>query len=210
VVYQGSELPTGCQFTFTCDGSLARTPIAAIWARSKKIAADALAGHVFVPVGHATHYHADYVLPYWADSLAKKIQIGHHIFYGLRGGLGTGNAFSQRYAGKEPDLPAPPSTVAVAAEATDQATELLNSGLAGDKPPVVAADAAGVAAAGSPKQVIMADNSKGALLIDGDTLPGPLKPRKKTSQDDCAASGDKAMRPTGPTDMRAGAISVGC
>ncbi len=76
---------------------------------------------MFAAVGHATHYHADYVLPYWADSLAKQVQIGHHIFYRLRGGLGTDAAFSQRYAGKEPDLPAPPSAVAVAAEATGQA-----------------------------------------------------------------------------------------
>ena len=210
VVYQGSELPTGCQFTFTCDGALARTPIAAIWARSKKIAAEALAGHVFAPVGHATHYHADYVLPYWADSLAKKIQIGHHIFYGLRGGLGIGNAFSQRYAGKEPDLPVPPSTAVVAVQATDQAQELLNSGLAGEKPPVVAADAAGVAAAGEPKLVILADNSKGALLIDGDKLPAPLQPHKKAAQDECAAGSGKAMRPTAPTDMRSRASAGGC
>lgn len=28
VIYQGSERTTGCQFTFTCDGSLARAPSA--------------------------------------------------------------------------------------------------------------------------------------------------------------------------------------
>jgi hypothetical protein len=31
VVFQGSERRTGCQFTFTCDGSLARVPSAAAW-----------------------------------------------------------------------------------------------------------------------------------------------------------------------------------
>ncbi len=31
VVYQGSERATGCQFTFTCDGSLVRPPIAPYW-----------------------------------------------------------------------------------------------------------------------------------------------------------------------------------
>src|SRR5579872_5205727 len=31
VVFQGSNQSTGCQFTFTCDGSLARTPSASGW-----------------------------------------------------------------------------------------------------------------------------------------------------------------------------------
>jgi spore germination cell wall hydrolase CwlJ-like protein len=63
VVYQGADRPTGCQFTFTCDGSLLRAPVQALWARSRKIAEEALKGRVFATVGHATHYHADYVLP---------------------------------------------------------------------------------------------------------------------------------------------------
>ena len=29
----------------------------------------------------ADHYHADYVSPYWKDSMTKTIQIGRHIFY---------------------------------------------------------------------------------------------------------------------------------
>ncbi|WP_425506791.1 cell wall hydrolase [Sphingomonas rhizophila] len=85
-VYQGSERVTGCQFTFTCDGSLRRIPSRAGWDRARKIAADALVkGTVFAPVGHATHYHADYVVPYWAASLRKQVQIGAHIFYRLPG-----------------------------------------------------------------------------------------------------------------------------
>ena len=102
VVYQGSERPIGCQFTFTCDGSLARMPVQSLWKQSQKIAEQALAGKVFAPVGHATHYHADYVLPYWADSLDKSIQIGRHIFYRLKSGLGASSAFRQRYGGVEP------------------------------------------------------------------------------------------------------------
>jgi spore germination cell wall hydrolase CwlJ-like protein len=210
VVYQGSQLPTGCQFTFTCDGSLARTPVAALWARARKIAEDALAGHVFAPVGHATHYHADYVLPYWADSLAKQVQIGHHIFYRLKGGLGTEAAFSQRYAGKEPDLPPAPSTVAVASEATAQAENLLNSGLTGDKPPTVAADAAGIAAAGAPKQVLLADGTKSGLLIDQGKLPEPSSHSKRKTDDECSATTGKPMRPVGPNDLRAGSAAGGC
>jgi len=107
VVYQGSDRPTGCQFTFTCDGSLLRTPVASLWARSRKIAEDALAGHVFAPVGHATHYHAEYVLPYWADSLDKTVQIGRHIFYRLRSVFGDSRSFFQHYAGSEPPVSKP-------------------------------------------------------------------------------------------------------
>src|SRR6478672_9025686 len=73
VIYQGSERGTGCQFTFTCDGSLLRTPAPALWTRARKIAEESLDGKVFATVGHATHYHADYVLPYWADSLDKTV-----------------------------------------------------------------------------------------------------------------------------------------
>ncbi|HLL58830.1 MAG TPA: cell wall hydrolase, partial [Allosphingosinicella sp.] len=57
VVYQGSERSTGCQFSFTCDGSLARVPSIAGWARARRIAAAALAGSVYAPVGYSTHYH---------------------------------------------------------------------------------------------------------------------------------------------------------
>jgi len=209
VVYQGAELPTGCQFTFTCDGSLSHTPIQSVWARARKVAVEALAGHVFAPVGHATHYHADYVLPYWADSLAKQVQIGHHIFYRLKGGLGTDPAFSQRYAGKEPDLPPAPSTIAVAADATGQAQTLLNSTLTGDKPPTVAADAAGLAGAGQPKEVLLADANKPTLLIDKQAGT-PAKAAKKPSSEDCDVQGSGRVRPTAPNDLHATGSGSSC
>ena len=207
VVYQGSELPTGCQFTFTCDGSLARAPVPSLWAQARKIATDALNGHVFAPVGHATHYHADYVLPYWADSLAKQVQIGHHIFYRLKGGLGSGAAFSQRYAGAEPNLPPPPSTVEVAAQATEQAQALLNTGLANPTVPV-AADAAGLAAAPIPKDVLLADSRKGELLVDQGAAPAA--PHKlRTPQENCA-TGSKQILPTAPNDLHASSTPTSC
>lgn len=103
VVFQGSTRSTGCQFTFTCDGSLQRRPNAASWARAKRIAQAALAGFVYAPAGWATHYHANYVLPYWAPSLAKNAVIGAHLFYRWSGGWGRPPAFAQRYARQEPD-----------------------------------------------------------------------------------------------------------
>lgn len=103
VVYQGAERTTGCQFTFACDGALARVPSASGWQRARRIATAALKGYVFGPVGNATHYHANWVVPYWASSLDRAATIGAHIFYRWSGSWGTPRAFFQRYAGSEPD-----------------------------------------------------------------------------------------------------------
>ena len=103
VVYQGSTQPPGCQFTFTCDGSLLREPAAALWARSRKIAEKALAGSVFAPVGMATNDHANYVVPVWAPTLLKNAVVGMHYFYRLKGRWSAPAAFTEHYAGSEPD-----------------------------------------------------------------------------------------------------------
>lgn len=95
VVYQGSERKTGCQFTFTCDGSLARRPARDRWEQARLIAIGAITGAVEPAVGMATHYHANYVMPYWAPSLDKVSQIGTHIFYRWKGSWGRRRAFSQ-------------------------------------------------------------------------------------------------------------------
>ncbi|MNQ67305.1 Cell Wall Hydrolase [compost metagenome] len=102
VVYQGAERTTGCQFSFTCDGALARAPIAWAWTRAARVAERALAGHVATRVGTATHYHADYVHPWWSPTLAKITQVGAHIFYRWKGAPGESKAFVQRSAGREP------------------------------------------------------------------------------------------------------------
>ena len=103
VVYQGSTRPTGCQFTFTCDGSMYRQPDAEGWKRALRIAEAALSGYVYGPVGYATHYHANYVVPYWASTLAKNAVVGAHIFYRWAGGWGQPAAFVKAYAGAEPN-----------------------------------------------------------------------------------------------------------
>ena len=81
VVYQGSSRRTGCQFTFTCDGSFQRRRASAGWGRARKAAKRALEGYVFAPVGTATHYHTDWVVPYWRGSLDKIAKVNTHIFY---------------------------------------------------------------------------------------------------------------------------------
>ena len=101
VVYQGSQRITGCQFSFTCDGSLARVPNEVLWERARGVAQKALGGFVIKSVGTATHYHADYVAPYWAPTLYKIHTIGRHIFYRWTGPWGLPPAFTGRYAGGE-------------------------------------------------------------------------------------------------------------
>ncbi len=106
VVYEGSALRTGCQFSFTCDGSLRRGVDAALWLQSMTVAKQALNGFVMPAVGEATYYHADYVRPYWAGALRRITQIGAHIFYRWPGASGDASAFTGQYAGHEADISA--------------------------------------------------------------------------------------------------------
>jgi hypothetical protein len=103
VVYQGPlRAGGGCQFTFTCDGSLAVRPQGPGWARARAIAAETLSGRTYAPAGFATHYHTNAVAPSWAPRLALTTVIGAHIFYRLPGAGGLPSAFRDAYAGREP------------------------------------------------------------------------------------------------------------
>lgn len=112
VVFQGSERKTGCQFTFTCDGSLTRKPMKAAWDRALTVAQQALAGEVYEPVGLATHYHTIWINPYWASSLDTVGTIGAHRFYRWRGAAGRPAAFTANYRGAEPAAAPHPRTAA--------------------------------------------------------------------------------------------------
>jgi hypothetical protein len=81
VVYEGAERRTGCQFTFACDGSLARRPSPEGMARARRVADAALHGMVSTLAGQATHYHTVWIVPRWAGELLKVAIIGHHVFY---------------------------------------------------------------------------------------------------------------------------------
>ena len=113
VIYQGAP-SRGCQFSFACDGALARAPAPAAWRRARAVAAEALRGYVMAEVGGATHYHTDWVAPHWAPHLAKVKQIGAHIFYRWPGDWGRPAAFTGRYAGGER-----PFTAAVLTKVSD-------------------------------------------------------------------------------------------
>jgi len=122
VVYQGSSQVTGCQFSFTCDGSKDRPPIAPFWNRARQVAEQAVNGFVMAAVGTATHYHADYVFPRWGPTLVKIRQIGAHIFYRFPGPAGQPASFHAPYAGNElrvsMDGPSPEAILAAKGEST--------------------------------------------------------------------------------------------
>lgn len=91
VVFQGAGRSTGCQFSFTCNGSMRARIERGAWERARSVAARALDGFVYAPVGNATHFHTTAVNPRWSGSLVRVGQVGSHIFYrfgGRRGGSG--------------------------------------------------------------------------------------------------------------------------
>ncbi len=142
VVFQGSERRTGCQFTFTCDGALARRYGDAAWQRARGIAIDALNGAVYRPVGLATHYHTNWVRPYWSPSLDKLAQVGTHLFFRWPGYWGSPAAFGSGGNGQEPVV------ARLAALSASHAGLAADAALAADSVPAVsdAAVAAAIAA----------------------------------------------------------------
>jgi len=105
VVYQGSERSTGCQFTFTCDGALARRPVPWLWDKAREMAREALRGSVYAKVGLATHYHTDWVLPVWSASLDKVTSVRTHLFFRWSGNWGRPAAFRRTTLSPEPIEP---------------------------------------------------------------------------------------------------------
>ncbi len=94
VVFQGAGRRTGCQFSFTCDGSMRRGVNQAAWNRARQVATEALSGAVYAPVGNATHFHTTGVSPRWRTSLIRVGQVGDHVFYRFGGRSGSSRAFA--------------------------------------------------------------------------------------------------------------------
>jgi spore germination cell wall hydrolase CwlJ-like protein len=85
VVYQNDHKKNACQFSFACDG----VPKRITETQAFKIA-ERLAAQIFScddcrdpdkPLERSTHYHADYVTPWWAKKLERTGKVGRHIFY---------------------------------------------------------------------------------------------------------------------------------
>jgi spore germination cell wall hydrolase CwlJ-like protein len=70
-----------CQFSWWCDGYKERIKYDENWIDSVKAAKSALTGKYDDLVDGATHYHAVYVTPEWANRLRFIVQIDNHKFY---------------------------------------------------------------------------------------------------------------------------------
>ncbi|HEX9954756.1 MAG TPA: cell wall hydrolase [Allosphingosinicella sp.] len=106
VVFQGPfRAGGGCQFTFTCDGSIRRRRDEAAWRKAEAVAEAALGGYVEESVGWATHYHTNYVSPSWGAKLVRVEMLGDHIFYRMPGAAGAPGAFVRGSASLEPEIP---------------------------------------------------------------------------------------------------------
>jgi hypothetical protein len=87
VVYQNRNRHLACQFSFACEGRSLRVNEPDAWRQAVRIARDVTQGQTYLAdIGGSTHYHANYVRPYWAKRLKRMERIGHHIFYKLRPG----------------------------------------------------------------------------------------------------------------------------
>ena len=94
VVFQGAGRRSGCQFSFTCDGSMRGRVNRAAWNRAREVASSALSGAVYAGVGNATHFHTTGVSPGWRNSLIRVGQVGDHLFYRFGGRSGSREAFT--------------------------------------------------------------------------------------------------------------------
>ena len=81
--WKGNKIPAlgQCQFSWFCDGKSDEPLDTKTWFASYQIASDVIMGKYPDITGGATHYHADTIHPYWADSLNETVHINNHIFY---------------------------------------------------------------------------------------------------------------------------------
>ncbi|MDO9415669.1 MAG: cell wall hydrolase [Pararhizobium sp.] len=87
VVYQNKDWRNRCQFSFACDNIRDRIFSKSDWQTAFDVALAVTSGKIWLPeVGSATHYHAAYVHPRWANTMKKVGRIGLHLFYRTYGG----------------------------------------------------------------------------------------------------------------------------
>jgi spore germination cell wall hydrolase CwlJ-like protein len=81
VTSQGAGSGRACQFSYACDGRSDAMSSPEPRARSEKLAALIVAGHVDPVTDGATHFHSTAVRPGWSRQFARTAAYGHHIFY---------------------------------------------------------------------------------------------------------------------------------
>ena len=167
VVFQGAGRRTGCQFSFTCDGSMRGRVNRTAWNRARDIASSALSGSVYAGVGNATHFHTTGVSPQWRHSLVRVGQVGDHLFYRFGGRSGAGAAFT--YAARRSTEADTPHLVQASLDPTETVREAgaiaYNLLLAqeGREPPQPATPASAPAPATAPAARAAAPTAEAAL-----------------------------------------------
>ncbi len=81
VVFQNERMRHRCQFSFACDGRSDQPYERRAWNIAKKIAIVAADGEWQDLSLQATHYHAEYVSPYWQARMYQTARYGRHMFY---------------------------------------------------------------------------------------------------------------------------------
>ena len=81
VINQGTGRQFACQFTYTCDGRPEDVDDTGAWGRLGQIARIMIDGAPRDLTAGATHYHADWVDPQWAQLYPRTADIGIHYFY---------------------------------------------------------------------------------------------------------------------------------
>jgi spore germination cell wall hydrolase CwlJ-like protein len=81
VVFQGEHRRNRCQFSFACDGRSDRPREQLAWIIAQRISFIARENRWSDISNNATHYHANYVDPFWRASMQPTAQYGRHRFY---------------------------------------------------------------------------------------------------------------------------------
>ena len=121
VVFQ-PRLEGGCQFSFVCDGAMARPLEPAAWRQARVVASRALGGYVMTAVGRALNFH---VAPADSDPDAKPgtvAHLGRHVFFVAL----TRPWNARRYSFVRQSEPAPSDTGAASPEVTHRVTMALD------------------------------------------------------------------------------------
>lgn len=81
VVHEGGEANPDCHFSWYCDGKSDDPWETKAWEQALLVASAALSGTGHADLKDATHYHADYADPDWAEEMTVVAVHGRHIFY---------------------------------------------------------------------------------------------------------------------------------
>jgi spore germination cell wall hydrolase CwlJ-like protein len=86
VVFQNSQMTNACQFSFACDGTELTIRETEAFELAQLVASanfrcDQYCRSRRGDIARSTHFHADYVEPWWSARLERTGKVGRHIFY---------------------------------------------------------------------------------------------------------------------------------